>query len=289
MLYKNKPSRKEIYRLWWEYLRRSDFARNFQAWAKEKRFNPRKELKFNWDLFPEKCQTTLTKNGKAVAKRALYRYFWELILSTGDEGSFEKWWDSFRKQIDRSSSPDWVSVDAYLNWIDDDFDRVISVFKKLKKREPSLEEFRERFIDDLLLNPRFLVSVHITNGESIEALGKKFMNLLRKIRIDNPSFKVWYQWQVRELYPTKPFRFNNVRRYLEVYKLRKEQNKKWSEILHILYPEIERDISDESLSSRQADRIMKRKDSLERALHIDLSNATKIIKNIEKGTFPGKY
>ena len=69
---------------------------------------------------------------------------------------------------------------------------------------------------------------------------------------------------------TRPLRFEELKRYLKVYDLRK-QGKKWKEVAKIVYPKGDWN------------------QSLERSLLMDLKKAQEIISNVEGGEFPGKY
>lgn len=273
---KNEIPTKEVYRLWWNYWRRCKTYKEFRIWAKQSELIPRQirlwgthisenDIIFSF-LFPLAEDTILHELPIPITSNQSL-FLW-LSLYDGPEDPFEIWWSLHGSLFsDRSNDAPWTSVDDYSNWFDDEFNYIVNLLRNRMGRKPSLEKFRELF-NTRLKDHRFgrsVISVNIRPNESTESICRKFKKLISKKRRDHQVDDSFYYF-----YPTKPIRFEDIKKYLDVYDHR-IQGLKWREIAKVVH------------SRREWN------ESLERALHIDFNNAEKIIQNVEKGLFPGKY
>ena len=109
---------------------------------------------------------------------------------------------------------------------------------------------------------------------------------------DNREIKLLYPRSLlSHPYPTQPLHFKEVKHYLKVFDLWNQKNPKmkWEDIFDKFHPTIGKELLNPSLSENQFDDLEKKKDSLMRQLKRDCECAKKIIKNTERGVFPGKY
>lgn len=168
--------------------------------------------------------------------------------------------------MDREFTPPIV----ILGRIEDLLEGVHSQTKKLLKREPSIDEYKEKIygktweagdreglylIVDTLENTKEVLIEEFT--KIIKAMKKDPSHVHRDARLSGK--------------PTTRIRLDELTRYLQIYDLWK-QGHKMKEIVATIDPN---NISDDA--------------HVLRAFRRDLSKAKKIIKNVEQGHFPGDY
>lgn len=199
--------------------------------------------------------------------RTVFHNYYEFLKNLSEK-SFEDFWREVA-DIFKHHNPTYQTIDEYSERLDDDFKYLSFRYWGEQKKQPSVIEVQEKL--KALLNEPCNYCVlwvnHCTN-ESISSLSKKFSEIIKQKR---KQVSVKYHWYFPWLYPG--IRYDEVKRYLQVYDLKNQQNPKlkWQEIAKLIYPKINWS------------------ESLRRSLLIDLSSAEKIIKNVEKGIFPGKY
>ena len=191
--------------------------------------------------------------------------------------NFEDWWKS---NYYLSSDPG-KKISDITNYIDELVWFFYEAKEKPEKIPLLLKKYNYAWVDNELgASEGCVLSISCLRDWKVEDLIKEFRKILKQYK------KTGY---TKTLYPTEPLRFNEVKRYLKIFCLRKEGEKKWPEILDILYPEIEENLSKGSLSAKAVDKLLKQKASLERTHYMDFKKAEMIIKNVEQGLFPGKY
>jgi hypothetical protein len=249
--------RKEVYRLWWEYLKHSiPYKRYCEAMNKE---FPEEERKIIHEAKGIMKYST-PPNLIAQAKDS----FWPGYIIWGDPHttSFEEFW----KMMENDESP---IQEASLQI--GKFIKSRNLFSELiEKREPKYNSFIEDLSWYLQKNPNYIfLAVRKIPDMSIEAMGKIFCEILREKRGKMEKYvesKASYPWIV----PTQPIRFDEVKRYLDVYDLHKK-GKNWRKIANEIYP----------------------KKNFNNEIRITLIKeekmAQKIIENVERGAFPGSY
>jgi len=241
---KNTPPRKEIYRLWWEYLKRSENYKRLCDFRRTGR--NRKEASKLEESFPE-----------------------ELVFFFGDihKKSFDEWWDEWESGVGKNTVEYWSYPD------EEDIDDFVAEWERLSKtgKARSLKHEMRFFFLDWEPSRKYL-ELMITLGDpaNIDDLLAQIKAMVEKQRKELMQSDEFGEFFPPRLYPTPPIRFDELKRYLTVYDLRKSQ-KKWKEVAKIVYPK-----GDWS-------------QSLERSLLMDLVKAKKVISNIEGGEFPGKY
>lgn len=245
---------KEYYRLWWEYLKRSDSYQRFCNWFRERKKDPN---------FPLPEEFKKTKNGVAHFV-AHYRSF---VSADCGDFTFEDWWKWKKEAIEKDK--DWRRknlVHDFCTFIEKDIHSFINDFKRENGREPTLLEYRDSFKDfqkNSALNTHYLI---------IEIMFDKPKELLRELE------KI-----LKEKIKTKSNKryFDELRRYLAVYDLWKETDEKGKKLFTM--KAIIKKLGDKSQKAKAGDI------NVQRAFRSDLAKAKKIIKNVESGIFPGKY
>lgn len=236
--------KKEFYRLWYEYLKRSDRYKEFCEWTRAKRKD--KSLSP-----PEKFKKK--EDGSAPKEVFIFLEFRDVFVN-----SFEEWWKFHKDRMEYRkihSSP--KGIEYYNEVIERDFDYCINSFKNHEGRELSLQEFKEAFLKRMEQDSHYFIYLMVNvNGVSIKELEKQFQDILK----DQRAKRVLYRQRIQ----AKP-----LERYLQVYDLKKH-GLKW------------RDIANKVQSGSTG-----AFDNVKRALQNDFDQAEMIIKNVEKGIFPG--
>ena len=199
--------------------------------------------------------------------------------------SFDEFCDEYGAFFDPSSIGEDNLVSEFITFIDIWFDQLLENYKDGWGRKPTVEEIRY----DLKMRMRthLIYFIHDSPFLSIEKLGKLVMKRIRWKRQD-PE----YQARRSNLYPLKPV-FDEVKRYLQVYDQVEDFKKRggnWEGVFVHFHPEITKKLSEfETLSVKEYDKQLRRKESCLRILKRDYAYAKKIISNVEKGIFPGNY
>lgn len=254
-----------IYRLWWEYLRRSKNYKEFCDWFDAKQKNKNLPLP---DKYKEKGE---------------FRHILLTFLHLRDihSVSFKKWWNWKRKGLEQLTSDDsFKSSPAKVELFDDDtglwslhFDLCIKSFKDLHGKKPTMQEFKGYFplwlkSGDLYPGMLYLM-VNVSSGTTEEVLEAVERFIVRK-RKDRATKNEALQ-KTRYLWPSTKLQFDKLERYLTVFDLRnKKPPTSWPKIMASLT----------SSANIQAD---------ERTFKLYLQKAKEIIKYVEHGYFPGPY
>lgn len=239
---------KGIDRLWYEYLKRS---KDYQDYCElvRKGIDP-----FSTEKFKEFSEIHLN-----------YSYNGDVHSLT-----FEEWYE--RKMVFREGllNKD-ESIQAGPEVIRDLAKDCFNYFKSVKKADPSRDDLIEEMIRQVSRNQAVLfLKVDVTRCDTKELIGQ-FSKIVRE--------KKKQRWTkilgevIRLTHETKSKRINELRTYLKVYDLRKQQ-RKYEQIIE----EIERNPFNPTIEGEKI-RVYKRYNN----------KAKKIIKNAENGTFPGKY
>lgn len=234
---------KEKYQLWRGYLQESPKYKTLCEWHRENQKNP----ELPW---PEELPRSLGLS---------FDFFGDIYAV-----SFEKWWATKK---DRDPGIGVIEYDR--QQANHEIDSTIKNFVRSHGREPTLHEFKEDFVkrlfDHLPGCSPFRVCFH--PSMSTKDLSSQFSELIRAKR-ELPETQSWEKEYRRGWLPmTGRFRHDQIRRYLEVYRLDKK-GKKISDIAGALDPYGERDEAD---------------------FYQDLRHAKKILQNVEDGYFPGNY
>lgn len=146
------------------------------------------------------------------------------------------------------------------------------------------EEINDEYIDELYGD----IVIRIDGLEFADA--KNLEKEIRKI-IANKKKEILSR-KDSFLVPPRKLRYGEVKRYLEVYdKVTsfKAEGMTWDKITSEFYPQSAKELKDPNIPIKKYDRLMSRMESHKRRLQMEFKKATKIIKNTEKGIFPGPY
>ena len=264
---------KRLYRLWYEYLKRSDDYREF--------------CNFTWERHKEKKSISIPEKFKRTDKGShpflgIYTKFVDVFRFP-----FEEWWPWKKQRLDtvKRNAKKRKPVKDYMGGpatIEKNLDFCIKHFQRVHDRDPSATELRDFFVQSLKDEEhRFLLlRVDLTYG--ITDIKKSFSDIIcsDKVKKKISSAKKYCWWLYRNSKPTGKPRIEDLQRYLDVYDMWKAKVDSrvpgdpsgWDEIIQHFEPH--RELNNES--DRRLYQSYKQK-------------AEKIISNVEKGYFPGKY
>lgn len=265
-------NQKEIYRLWYEYLKRSVVYKEYCEWSRAKNENP--------SPLPEKFKEKI--NGISVSP--IEKTF-ERFLDV-HEINFNEWWVFQKMRLERTKANRIHSpVDNYVTGpvsLESDLDFCIDHYKQKTGREPSAQELKDNFVE--MLNDRggeqkmLFLRVNLTS--KLKDIKDGFENIMASDEVKKKIAyaKTWWGFQNIGHTGNPPVR--ELQDYLDVYDMWKEKvhNKKpgapggWDQIIKHFEPG--RSVSNPS----------------DRRLYQSYrEKAEKIISNVERGYFPGDY
>jgi hypothetical protein len=266
---KNDVPLKEKYRLWWEYLKRSEKYKVFS---------------------------------NSPIKKAEKSEWLQLMALNGVWGNihkepFEKWWNFRQEEIKAIRGG--ISL---LNKEDlkTHLEVALACIPK-KKSSPTIKEFIDFAAKFLIKSNKkiFLLEGFLGFRKvGVDTFIKDFEGIIKKIIADDKLFARSKKSDGNakginlSLLLTQPLRFDEVKRFLAVYdRVKKLQSEKktWDQIFDEFHPDITKKLLDETLSRPEYEKQLRRKESCLRILKRDCAYANKIIKNVERSIFPGKY
>ena len=274
---KNPPS-KEVYRLWYEYLKESpDFI--------------------------QACKKAL-ENEKHMGERAAW--FWGPGIPGGGAWpeaemgygvyafgnihvlDFEEWWEIKKKQLAEYDKRKKNPIEDYARSAGQVVFGIIGEFKRLTGREPDLDEFLAHYRNHLAsFDHAFLyLRINLRNAQNLELLKKAFGKIVNQKKKD-PIIKRNLQFGERWIYPSHPIRQDELERYLKVLKAFK-QDLSWKQIAASEQFYHGRGFEDPRKDPKYRGKL-DYTDSVKAAIFADRKNAKRIIKNPERGLFPGPY
>ena len=281
---------KELYRLWYEYLKRSENYKEFcEWWGKRK---PVKSLSLN-DSYKEYSESLRGGRGKPNLMLAPRKFKTGNCLHIPETFGnfldvhlfpFEDWWiwkSSRQKNLPVVNFVAGQSGSILEGWID----YCIKFLRKDNNREPSAIELKDELLRHLDNASRFGSPILMLNlsypPKEVKAAFAEYL--------ESKEVKEEYYWTFSEdqfcidyQRPSGKPRFEDLRQYLLVYDMWKEKvkNRKpgdpsgWAEIIRHFEPHQEHN---EDVQERR------------RVYLRYKQNAEKIISNTEKGHFPGDY
>ena len=272
-----KPTDKDIYKLWWEYLKRSEAYKEYRKlceWIKDyeksgKEFDEVKFVEFNCK-YPE---IPILKKYQTATNDENWPFFLSLYFTFGkDEKHAFKNWMNWRNELQEFMSEGYSSIHIYdyRGNVENEIDNSIESYKSCYGRKPNLEEFKAHFIKRMNIdNPNLYICVGCGFPIEIDELKRLFGELVRKKREENARFGLGYSELMKN--PTR-VKYKEVKRYLEVYKLFEEE--------HMSIEEVVDKIGTKKQKERGGEREVTSK------FYRDLDHAREIIKNIPLGYFP---
>lgn len=238
----DKKNLKETYKLWVEYLKRSEDYKTVCQYVAQ-----------------NKGQLSLAPlpDGLKGKERLVttYLFFGDVYTKALDDiiFSIEMWKEIFSTD----SSP----IMDYSDLVESEIDRIVRIFKKSNKREPNINELKNVFSLSLKKSGAIYLKVEISVATR-EQLEKRFSKILTE-----------QKKQLKKIPSLSPpgTSLEELELFLRVFDYRKERLD-WDKILSI------------EPHSKKANF-----ENTKRTFKRYLQYAKRIIKNVEKGIFPGEY
>jgi hypothetical protein len=265
---------KEIYVLWWEYLKRSERYRKFCNWWKHGGKKP----------LPDQL-------------RQYHQPMWNTYMNFGDVNSksFEKWWKS---ELDNPLPcpyhpyypyypyyPDFgKNIIDYRSVIEKDIYNIYRKLKKEKRKKPSIKELMHNIKMYMTSweKERLYILVEFQHA-SIDNIVKEFHRVLSKKKkephIKEASRSIKGMKGITTI-KKKPSTTQELQRYLRVYDCKKRG---------LTIPQIANEIQNSfpKVNKFEDDEYHYNPQNVQSAIKRDLRKAKKIISNVELGYFPG--
>jgi hypothetical protein len=244
---------KEYWRLWWEYLKRSERYRVFYEKVRE-----REKRGFSAPESFTEVDEDLAEGNKRLSYGLLANY-----LEFGDihNTTFEDW---FRFRSTAQSVKDYGHLFAI------DLDDYVQGFKGVHGQKPSLQELKRHFVKLFRQPPYVHIRVNIA-GDTITNLKGQFGQIVKERKEQIAGIKPYGMMFRRRSTRIRP---KELERYLEVYDL-KQNGLTIAQIVQKMEKTTEEDYIKD--------------DDIQRTYKRDLQKAKKIIKNVELFRFPGDY
>lgn len=241
------------YKLWREYLKRSDTYKKVCEWLRE-----------------------FQKDSKTSRPKELTNKMDGIFVMFGDvhKEPFNKWWES-RKKIFRCL--EYEGINDYSKFIEEDIESCIFDFRFKKGKEPTLQEFKEHF-SARMRNDKDIVYLCIAVGgrqkkELVTQFNKIITGIINKRRQD--PYEINYRRNLTTVLGAKSkddyMMEDELKRYLKAYDLKKKNVKLLS-------------IADKLKICTGGGNGTRQREVLR-----DIQKAKQIIKNAEEGLFPYKY
>jgi hypothetical protein len=253
---RDELSRKKYFQLCWEYLKRSDDYRDFCEWRKKTNtvIYPLNNLQ-NADI-PQKFQSSI--NGELHTFFGIYS-FWNDVFSN----KFNRWWGLFQK-----GNRLFGAVAPFVDTVDEYFEDIMVDYHPNQGLSP--KETMEELKKSITSYPRIVLDIRIDRSLTIESLQKEILRVFMQELKNKMKEKFW---QGIWFYPTGRIRFDELERYLKIYDLSKKRGMKSKEIAAAIKVYSKRPFNE----------------SLRIVLKKEKKKAHNIIRNVERGDFPGKY
>ena len=306
---------KEIFRLWREYLMRSDSYKTFCYKWGEQISNAEVAFLNEW-----------IGHGGKRNKKARFQMPEKIkdhpmtptlqVFSNPHNIDFDTWWPVLRYHLSaREKSKRGAVEDCSVDFssTERDIDSCIKAFIKVAGREPSALELKTTYMDMLKNKPKMRMAFKVDITYSLTEIKDSFKEIMTS---DVPKKMLAIGKRLRELTvnfkPTGKLRLNELQDYLDAYDMWKAKvhNRKsgdpggWNAIIQHFEPGSQERTADQCVKSfkrkhskkpgvlelqEMLDEERKRYASLERKYKRYKEKAAKIISNVERGYFPGEY
>lgn len=259
--YEKSGKEREIYNLWWEYLKRS---KDYKEYCE---FQRRKNIETH---APKKFQVNV-KRGYIPPVTIAYHWFGDVHVN-----SFEKWWEFHqRKATNEAVKIVSDSIIDYSDVVTQHMEICIDSFIAQKGRTPTLDEFTFYFSDYMKSDKDGFIYLWVNPWHApIKEMTKRFEEIVTEQKRNIPQIqKIELALEkYRKPSSLNRIRLDELKRYLQVYDLR-NRGLKWNDIIKKL--------------NRTDDKAIIEIVRVE--FHRYLRKAKAIIKNVERGIFPGEY
>lgn len=263
----NNTSQKEVYRLWWEYLKRSEkykFYCDIEPRVRIVQKNGSKDNKFRIAVkYPEK-----EKLSTRIVSSEQFYYVWNMERNWDTFGNifknkFDDWWE--KRKIPNKELP-------VLPLNDHDICAKLPLFmemnnelKKSKVKYPSPDQVLAQLIKS---EPNYIfLAVPMVGNVTMEEISAQIASIRLEYR-NEPIYRLADYLYKRFKRPISRVRFDELKRYLRVYDL-KQAGLTMKQIIAEIDPDPKGDDVDVMRSFRSY-----------------LQKAKKLIDNVEHGLFP---
>ena len=281
----NNSSEKEVYELWWEYLKRSELYKVVCQLIPEAIYKENNQTFVSFDKLEELLESKfkvdddmITDEGNrevGISKIQLNQSFYNVMVGYMEEylgffgdifnNSFDDWWDKKRKekikqplQVIDFSDPNDTNAYKMIN----SYVKSLSNYRnELKKHLKGTGEKPTPFSEEP--NRYLYLAIPMVGGVTMEEISKQIADI-RKIR--KKDFEIDDFYYRRFDMPVSRVRLKEMKHYLEVYD-------RWKKGMKM------KDIISEMAPDRYGENIL-------RSFRSDLQKAKKIIQNVECGSFP---
>lgn len=250
---KDTVYQKKLYELWWKYLQQSD---GYKKWLKT-------YAKEYDDLLHSKPPIFISE--KFDPK---WTTLYDLIGNV-HKVPFDEWWERKKGRLDNTTP-----IDNYVNHAGFE---VRQCWINMKQRPSDPEELEKQFgmefVERMKKSPNLYIIVD-PDGE-LETIKVALRKMISQKKKENQGF---YR-AVRQfnLPIAGKIRIDELEKYLSVFILKEHQHKSWKEIISEVSPKY------------NSDNCMMIYEEVRRVHQRYLQNAKAIIRNVEKGEFPGDY
>lgn len=259
----NKIYEKEVYRLWWEYLKRSDKYKSYCEYL-PRAVEKIKKKKITYGDINKLFISAHSKKYADVVEQSFYTdWMAENYDFFGDvfKNSFDNWWDKrdiFRNKLSIIVLNDPKACKILLSFAQDIRNR-----QKNKNKLPSPEKTLKILTESE--KKYIFLALPMVGDMIVHDISKEIADIRKKwaeeFDIEDYHFR-------RFSMPVSRVRFDELKRYLRVYDYHKE-GLKMKEIIAKIDP------------NRSADNA-----NVLRSFYMDLKKAKRVIKNVEFGSFP---
>jgi hypothetical protein len=295
-------TKKDVYQIWREYLKRSELYKKGCAWAKNLKYNPAIKL-FDFEIqdlrdsfkiryiineFWIVVEKELKLDG-SIPNIETWKIVKNIVMQNycffGDvhTESFDKFWPRAKimlRALDVFNKADYRNIQSVRLLYEKENKSIIEIIKDLYNTIDNQDQTIERTIEFEMRGfgkPRWdSVAVEIRLTSPLASIKKEVGKIVKKER-KKQNIKVrgpHHNYRL-PIHPTGSINSRSLLRYLKVYDLKIVKAKKWREVVLHFHPEMnpETDID---------------WPNTERMYKADLQKARRILKNVENGQFPGR-
>lgn len=275
----NEISERDVYELWWNYLEQSDAFNvyiEFCEWIKDKGEIEDVHFLISGEehlssFFRNRKNRRIVVPDRFKLNRKQQTPFWFMLFvcfGKSEEPSFSKWWAYRESEIKRGFSP----IQDYTEDIGKLMDYCSESFQGSFGRQPTPSELRDSLLEILRRwsnYGRLLLSVGCSSVKKVDDIVHEFRKIVVEQRKTVASKGMGFIHNIK-LDPDSRLRYDELKRYLQVYVMKEKEGMTMWDIVKELAPS-------------QAG------DDIQRAFWRDLEKAKKIIVNAKTYNFPGKY
>lgn len=281
----NGPTEKDIYRLWWEYLHRSENYKEISLWHQQGEDYSKLPEKFKKDYFLPELELGFFDQDHTLDDPKPISPITSFYSISGDihKMSFYTWYRNMKKHANtarknKAGKNNRKVIRNYLGSVRKDLLTCMDFLRLRHGREATARELIDFACKEFLCSPsRCIIEVNpfVIDSEGVQEAFGKYIRDWKKTDKENYERECnLYKLGVR---PMGRIEYDGLVRYLKVYDVWKLNKTKWT-------PKVRNEIEFYKNYSKKAD-----DENIRDAMKRDRDKALKIIFNSERGIFPGKY